>query len=823
MPKPQVSTTTGVSRRHGPVIEGLHFPSRFVSSPIQAAPAVAAAPPRPFGSLARASATRLAELATNAWDGARVTQLQRGTATAAVLDYLDTFQGETWQERWDNSPLGLGEISASTLATRRSTGQSLTTGVRSLFCLRAVRPSLLAFRRHSFNNYSPVFVEAQNDPQLDKYAQNVAAHDIRWEHQRKALFDVCCLLTVQDIALSDLTPEAMLHHGHETRRIRSSVLRPGKKDANLFPGRAAWEILHTAGHFPSSAPATMREALHRGQQSVEQLVDRYPIRNRAVRQLLLDYCTRRRADTDYSTLVNLVLAVVHHFWEKIERINPDQADLRIAPEVYETWRQMITTKDDGTTRAGQDSIVIGVRSFYYDLHTWAAEEPERWAQWVAPCPVPPSELRGLGKRRRRINERSADRTRQRQPLLPALVDHVETRYDQARALLQRAAQTQENESFTLNNRSYRRVITDSDRKLQRHGQVPVRVLDEITGELIRVTADEENAFWDWACVETLRHSGVRIEELCELTHLSIRQYQRPNGEVIALLVVAPSKTDRERVIPMSPELFHVLASIIRRHTQNGRPIAQLSRFDHHDKVFSAPMPFLFQRQMGASRTVIGGGTIQHMLERRCHALAEEHPGFRGLKFTPHDFRRIFTTELVNSGLPIHIGAALLGHLNIQTTRGYVAVFEEDVINHYQTHLQHRRAIRPEEEYRPATTDEWTEFEEHFDKRKVELGSCARPYGTPCQHEHACIRCPMLHVNPKMLGRLDELEDDLLARRTRAETEGWTGEVEGLDLTLTFLRTKKDETRRWTKKPTVSLGIPKPRPATGPGADKHEQP
>lgn len=27
--------------------------------------------------------------------------------------------------------------------------------------------------------------------------------------------------------------------------------------------------------------------------------------------------------------------------------------------------------------------------------------------------------------------------------------------------------------------------------------------------------------------------------------------------------------------------------------------------------------------------------------------------------------------------------------------------------------------------------------EHFDKRKVEFGSCARPYGTCCQHEHAC--------------------------------------------------------------------------------------
>src|SRR4051812_16092700 len=64
---------------------------------------------------------------------------------------------------------------------------------------------------------------------------------------------------------------------------------------------------------------------------------------------------------------------------------------------------------------------------------------------------------------------------------------------------------------------------------------------------------------------------------------SVRQYQRANGEVIALLVVAPSKTDRERVIPMSAELFHVIA-IIRRHTRDGRTIPLLRRFDPHDKV-----------------------------------------------------------------------------------------------------------------------------------------------------------------------------------------------------------------------------------------------
>jgi hypothetical protein len=44
----------------------------------------------------------------------------------------------------------------------------------------------------------------------------------------------------------------------------------------------------------------------------------------------------------------------------------------------------------------------------------------------------------------------------------------------------------------------------------------------------------------------------------------------------------------------------------------------------------------------------------------------------------------------------------------------------------------------EDEYKPVTDSEWSEFAEHFDRRKVELGGCARPYGSACQHEHACL-------------------------------------------------------------------------------------
>ncbi|MFJ3841964.1 hypothetical protein ACIPY6_41595 [Streptomyces sp. NPDC090054] len=93
-------------------------------------------------------------------------------------------------------------------------------------------------------------------------------------------------------------------------------------------------------------------------------------------------------------------------------------------------------------------------------------------------------------------------------------------------------------------------------------------------------------------------------------------------------------------------------------------------------------------------------------------------------------------------MPIHIGAALLGYLSIQTTRGYVAVFDDDVVRHYQQFLDRRRAQRPTSEYREPTTTEWSEFNEHFDKRRVELGSFGHPYGTPASTNTpaSVVRC-----------------------------------------------------------------------------------
>jgi hypothetical protein len=77
------------------------------------------------------------------------------------------------------------------------------------------------------------------------------------------------------------------------------------------------------------------------------------------------------------------------------------------------------------------------------------------------------------------------------------------------------------------------------------------------GPLQSATAsrEEEHAFWAFAAVEVLRATGVRIEELTELSHHSLVQYRLPTtGEVVPLLQIAPSKTDAERLLEV-PAFF----------------------------------------------------------------------------------------------------------------------------------------------------------------------------------------------------------------------------------------------------------------------------
>ncbi|KAB2346921.1 hypothetical protein F8566_22270 [Actinomadura rudentiformis] len=150
---------------------------------------------------------------------------------------------------------------------------------------------------------------------------------------------------------------------------------------------------------------------------------------------------------------------------------------------------------------------------------------------------------------------------------------------------------------------------------------------------------------------------------------------------------------------------------------------------------------------------------------------------------------------------MHIAAK---HRGLATTQRYTAIYQDDVLRHYGAFIARRRAERSSEEYRQPPDAEWAEFEQHFTRRRVELGTCACPYGTPCRHEHAWLRCPMLRPGPDQRVRLAEIITNLHERTKEATDRGWLGEIEGLEVSLTGALQKMEHRRTRTLVP-LNLG------------------
>ena len=137
-----------------------------------------------------------------------------------------------------------------------------------------------------------------------------------------------------------------------------------------------------------------------------------------------------------------------------------------------------------------------------------------------------------------------------------------------------------------------------------------------------------------------------------------------------------------------------------------------------------------------------------------------------------------------------------------------AVYPEEAINGHRAFIARRRALRPGEEYRTPTEQEWEEFLGHFERRKVAVGTCGRAYATPCIHEHACLRCPLLRPDPAQRQRLTDIRANLLARIDEAHREGWLGEVEGLQISLAGADQKLAQLDELTDRGAiVELGMP----------------
>ena len=754
-------------------------------------------------------------LANAGTEGKRVRGLTR------LLDWLESQPGKTWQERWrvsgaEAAGAGWRELPLLWLEGHGRRSQwlpsELSAALRVAICADLIRPSLswLVSAASIKGALSRDLAKARDPAGFARLTAHCDGHSgISARARTRTLQRSSVIIAVKGGTLTDIIAGDVL----ELLDVETSVLAGWPGD-----GPALYQMLHELGILQGQAPARLRELRTGGQKTPDELIGRYQLACQPIRDLLVDYLRERQPGLDYNSLRALAYYLGRRFWKDLETHHAGIASLHLPAEVAAAWRQRLLTQPKTVmTEAGHKTAVsvprvsygqclTSVRSFYLDLSQWAIEDPARWAHWVVPCPVSQDEI-GNRKSVRRRKARMDARTRERLPVLPVLVRTADQRRKTAGALLQAARQTEPGDTFTAAGQTLTRSLLAHDTT------TPKIWADEPPGGKRRdLWHEEEYAFWAWAAVEVLRLTGIRIEELLEIGHHSLVQYRLPTtGEIVPLLQIAPSKTDAERLLVVSPELADVLSAIIRRVREPSGAVPLVPAYDWHECVWMPPAPLLFQRRFRTENRAISHGTLRKMLQTALAGTGLADPADGSpLNYTPHDFRRVFITDAIMNGLPPHIAQIIAGHRDINVTLGYKAIYPDEAIKAHLAFLARRRGLRPSEEYRVPTDAEWEEFLGHFERRKVATGLCGRAYSTPCIHENACLRCSMHWPDPAQRPRIIEIRDNLIDRIAEANREGWLGEAEGLNISLAGANDKLAQIDRRSPTTTVDLGMPSER-------------
>jgi hypothetical protein len=740
----------------------------------------------------------------------QATRAGRRRGTAKLLRWLSSFPGDTWQQRWEASgsedhpgsswaSLPLGWLRDNGLAASYDEND-LSSGLLMLICGDVIRPRMTWMVTRAHRHLAPVMAEVRDASgfarlrELAESGPESALKDARLADTRIATILACKGGAVSDITVGDCVEMA------DAQRLVHS--RGGQKKVDFYLR------LHALGTFPAFGMA-------QGQVTVEELVDRYRLQCKPVRDLLVDYLKERQPALDYASLDSISRSLAGLFWARIEALSPGIDTLRLPQDVARAWKEDLQTiKRSVTGPDGNKTVVtrprintkeelIRVRALYLDISQWAMEEPGRWAQWAVPSPVSDAEI-SWAKERRRRKARMDQRTRERLPVLPALARTAADRKNATARHLQAAMTTPPGQIIEGTGGTLRRAVTPTANG--RH----VWAEDTATGKRRNLSYEEEEAFWAFATIEVLRLTGIRCEELLELTHHSITEYRLPaTAELVPLLQIAPSKTDTERLLLVSPELADVLSAAISRLRGPGGDVPLTVSYDVRERVWNPAMPLLFQRSIGSENRAFTPSAIRKLLISALAATGLTDAAGDPLMFSPHDFRRIFVTDAIMSGLPPHIAQVICGHKTIGTTIGYKAVYPAEAIEAHRAFIARRRATRPSEEYRTPTDEEWDAFLAHFEKRKVSVGTCARAFASPCVHEHACVRCSLLKPDPAQRSRLEEIRDNLHDRIAEAEREGWLGEIEGLKVSLAGTEDKlaQIDTSLQRQDQAVHIGMP----------------
>jgi hypothetical protein len=345
-----------------------------------------------------------------------------------LLDWLEDQPGQSWQQRWLASGadadgddwaqaprqwlVGNGKWSSSRL-------ELMTSSLLAVVGADVVRPSLTWLLTGGKKRKLTRNMIRSRDRDGFEHLQRLCEHDaaITAQAQSHTEFRCAVIVAAKGGTLADINVGDVLEVLDAEARLR------GQRRS----GSATFRLLREMGIFGPDVPS-LREVLSVGPRTVDELVDRYPIACRSIRDLLVAYLKERQPSVDHGTIRNHAYVLARCFWLDLERHHHGIESLALPSDVASAWKQRLRTRTTPTSaspggtveRLSYLDVLAAVRAFYLDLAEWALEDPGRWCTWVAPCPIRQDEL----TRRKAVRHRKARmdaRTRDRLPVLPILV------------------------------------------------------------------------------------------------------------------------------------------------------------------------------------------------------------------------------------------------------------------------------------------------------------------------------------------------------------------------------------------------------------------
>jgi integrase len=452
--------------------------------------------------------------------------------------------------------------------------------------------------------------------------------------------------------------------------------------------------------------------------TASELVDNagVPDRFRQVMILYLETYEARVSDV-YRTLRHKVIALAH-FWRFIRDRHPDVKRCSqvlprhvrdYIPHAIRRAREVQRGPGAGDeVRPTAHSWLIDLRVFFSDICAWATE-PDSPFKRFAPRTIPATRHTFLGYG----FDKARERTRAR---ITATVLDLEREMPKIRAFALQQWKAALAAPKVATTRGY-------------------------------PWSDEVDTFWDWALLELLVQSGLRIEEASELTTFDILKRKMPDSRIYYLLHIKPSKFDRARVIPIGDGLGRVLAEIIRyvKRFYNSESVPVCDHWDLQEKRPRPPAPYLIQGIRHPSTA--GIQTIRSRIRGISIDAGARRSNGSPLVLLPHDCRRVFASEHLNNNTPVHIIQALLGHASPDTVMIYAKLYPTQLIEEYRKTVRSLyNAYYGEDGLKNPTAAEWAAFTASCNLRDMGTHLCALPTGEHCPKGLICLGCT--HAQPK---------------------------------------------------------------------------